>query len=602
MSKVEALRKAKNLEDLAKLLNYEAKSLSYIIYVIPDKSKYATFTIPKKNGGQREIKSPVPRLKKLQKTLAKFLENCVEEYSNPHGQLVESDSYGGKRRPSNVISHGFQKGLSIKTNAEKHLQKRYVFNLDIEGFFPSINYGRVRGFFIKDRNFGLDPKIATILAKIICHNNELPQGSPCSPIMSNLIGRILDVRLARIAKRSGCNYSRYADDLTFSTNLRLFPAAIGCQLNGEWIVGKELEGCIKWSGFKINKEKTRMQFRTSRQQVTGLVVNSYVNVPSEYYRDTRTMCNQLFKDGSYFHRGSKDEKIVSFFEIEGRINYIYSIKSFRNWYARPGYRKHRHDGHFKPRQENETPMYPPLNRCSQYSDKSHVVAIDGIKNLYEKFLYFKYFFALSKPLIFCEGETDNIYLKCAIRQLLEAFPSLAERSDKGVEFKIKFFKRTDVNANMLKLAEGASGMKFIALRYSRFMSKFRCRGLAHPVIMLTDNDKAGNELITGARATEVHSDVFYVSQNLYIVRIPKLSEKATVIEDYFDQGTLEKKIGGKSFSRANKHDNKSHYGKKIFASAVVQKGQKEINFEKFKSILNLLLWVHSDYSTRKVEI
>ena len=110
------------------------------------------------------------------------------------------------------------------TNAYIHKRRRYVLNLDLEDFFPSFNFGRVRGFFIKDKHFALHERVETIIAQIACHDNELPQGSPCSPVISNLIAHLLDVRLARLAKAHKCTYSRYADDITFSTNRKEFPS------------------------------------------------------------------------------------------------------------------------------------------------------------------------------------------------------------------------------------------------------------------------------------------------------------------------------------------------------------------------------------------
>ncbi|NJN91776.1 MAG: RNA-directed DNA polymerase [Leptolyngbyaceae cyanobacterium SL_5_14] len=127
------------------------------------------------------------------------------------------------------VSHGFKRKLSIRTNARKHRNRRYVFNIDLTDFFGSINFGRVRGFFIKDKRFRLNSKVATIFAQIACFKKSLPQGSPCSPVISNLIGNILDTHLVRLAARTGCTYTRYADDLTFSTNKRCFPRSIAIQ-------------------------------------------------------------------------------------------------------------------------------------------------------------------------------------------------------------------------------------------------------------------------------------------------------------------------------------------------------------------------------------
>jgi RNA-directed DNA polymerase len=93
-----------------------------------------------------------------------------------------------------------------------------VLNLDLQNFFPSLHFGRVRGFFLNNNYFKLAEPVATILAQIACNDGALPQGSPCSPILSELLTHFLDMRLVRVAARNKCSYTRYADDITFSTN------------------------------------------------------------------------------------------------------------------------------------------------------------------------------------------------------------------------------------------------------------------------------------------------------------------------------------------------------------------------------------------------
>ncbi|HET8700960.1 MAG TPA: reverse transcriptase domain-containing protein [Nitrococcus sp.] len=96
-------------------------------------------------------------------------------------------------------------------------------------------------FEVPDRIFSLDPAVATVIAQIACHENALPQGSPCSPVISNFIGNILDLRLLALARDAHCTYTRYADDLTFSTNEKLFPGEIAINTHGsEWSAGDKL--------------------------------------------------------------------------------------------------------------------------------------------------------------------------------------------------------------------------------------------------------------------------------------------------------------------------------------------------------------------------
>ena len=268
------LKSAITLSDVAHLLGYKGSTLSYILYIKSQAVKYKVFEIQKRYGGVRRICAPLDDLKLLQQRLAKMLQDCVDDINQINNRGDDA------HRPDN-IAHGFKRNRSIVTNARCHRNRRYVFNVDIENFFGSINLGRVRGYFIADRNFQLRPKVATVLAQIACFQNALPQGSPCSPVISNLIGHIVDIHLVKLAARVGCTYTRYADDLTFSTNKPSFPEQIAIQSAENpysWQAGSELVHIIHKCGFTLNEKKTRMQFQNSRQEVTGLIVNRKINV------------------------------------------------------------------------------------------------------------------------------------------------------------------------------------------------------------------------------------------------------------------------------------------------------------------------------------
>jgi RNA-directed DNA polymerase len=120
-------------------------------------------------------------------------------------------------------------------------------NVDLKDFFQSINFGRVYGFFMKNRDFELSPKTATILAQIACFDNALPQGAPSSPVISNLIAHILDVRILGLCKSTKCYYSRYVDDITISTSQAQFPHSLACPFEADpkqWSAGLDLEEVI----------------------------------------------------------------------------------------------------------------------------------------------------------------------------------------------------------------------------------------------------------------------------------------------------------------------------------------------------------------------
>lgn len=153
MTQLTLLKSATTLHDVAALLGFKPAALAYILYKKDSTSKYNKFDIPKRYGGTRQICAPLPELKLVQRQLSDLLQNCVEKINKANGR-------------EDHIAHGFKRKRSIITNAKAHRNRRYVFNVDLTDFFGSINFGRVRGFFIKDKNFLLHRDVATILAQI----------------------------------------------------------------------------------------------------------------------------------------------------------------------------------------------------------------------------------------------------------------------------------------------------------------------------------------------------------------------------------------------------------------------------------------------------
>ncbi len=617
-----ALKKAETLSDLAAILECPPSIITYTIYKTPKDQLYKRFTIPKKSGGFREISAPIQRLKDIQDKLNVVLTECMNEIED-----------SGNSRFS--FSHGFRKKHSIVTNGQPHKQKKYVLNIDLHEFFPSINFGRVRGFFIKNKNFQLNPRIATILAQIICHENKLPQGSPCSPIVSNLLGHILDVRLAKIAKNNNCFYSRYADDITFSSSLKKFPpnlARTKFWSSSVWQISKPLEDAINKYGFIINFEKTRLQLRTSRQTVTGLVVNKKVNISADYYRVVRSMCHSLFRTGHFYHviereknESSKNvftitcffaallKKILpnSFFtskktrvtknvimaesgtmlELEGMLSHIYYVKKF--YYSRV--KKSHND-----RIQKSHNTFTLKDKQGKSEDK-----FSGIKRLYFKFLFYKYFYGLDKPTILCEGKTDYTYLRCAFKSLYKNFPELIKISNQNIKYLVKFFNYSEINKEILGIKGGTGDLANLIRNYKNNL-KFYGPGKKYPVIILTDNDKGADDIfkavkeVTGKEITSRNQNFYFVIENLYVIATPrKVSNQDSRIEDFFDQSVLSTKIDGKIFNPDNSgNDNSTEYGKNIFAEKVIKKKQKSINFKEFEKILFPICEVLNDYQNR----
>lgn len=372
--------------ELADFLEIPRQKLTYVLYVKKIENCYNSFEIQKKNGGIRIIKSPSDDLKSTQKKLASELWKYQLDILRSHNTKSN-------------ISHGFEKGKSIITNAKLHRNKKYVLNIDLQNFFDSFHFGRIRGYFEKNREYALPIEVATVIAQLTCYEGSLPQGAPTSPIITNLICQILDNRLLKISKKYKLDYTRYADDLTFSTNNKEF-----IKLKDEFLLVIQKE--IERAGFKINEKKTRFLYKDSQQKVTGLIVNQKINIAQEYYRMTKAMAHSLYTKGEFTidgHSGTIEQ-------LEGRFSFINQLVWYNN----------------------------------KLDDEIHEFGtLTGREREFKRFLFYKYFYGNSTPMVVTEGKTDARYLKSALKSLHKEYPNLVTKSKDGqFKFKITFLKRT----------------------------------------------------------------------------------------------------------------------------------------------------------------
>ena len=276
-------RNCKSIDDLVILLNkvekfqysdspyfkfdrneIKKKTLTFLLY--SRKEKYRSFEIAKKSGGTREIIAPIQSLKRIQRLLL----FCLESLYTPMPTAT-----------------GFIRGRSIVSNAKMHCNKKYVYNIDLENFFPSISFGRVRTVLHKVKQIGLNGEIARIVASLCCKDGVLPQGAPTSPYLSNIICIKLDAILYNFSKTKRFTYTRYADDITFSSNDPIFDDEFK----------SKIEEIITSQGFSINRKKERLQRNNvvdedgnlirERQEVTGIIVNRKPNVSKIYMKNLR---------------------------------------------------------------------------------------------------------------------------------------------------------------------------------------------------------------------------------------------------------------------------------------------------------------------------
>ena len=467
-------------DDFAKLLGLKsAKYINYLLYNVKTDNLYNSFTILKKNGGERVIHAPKKELKFLQKKLSNVLWECYLE-------SIESKSKD-KNFKTPVLSHAFEKGKSIITNSQMHRNKKYILNIDLKNFFDSFNFGRVRGFFIKDRDFAVSPEIATVIAQIACYQGKLPQGAPSSPIITNLITRILDYRIVKIAKKYRFTYSRYADDMTFSTNRELNSNKLRASKELDNFL-TELEEVIISSGFEINPKKTRLSNNMQRQEVTGLVVNKKINVKREYIKNTRAMAFQLYKDGT-FEIGKKPGTIN---QLTGRFAFIFQIDQYNNYLLYKKsliqnnldsqkyllgrnsskkseskyywkyifYNKDLRKELFDNKKHNTYNLPTEFYSIGKEQKKTYMSLFNSREKEYKKFLFYKYFFGNDKPIIVTEGKTDPRYIKAALKKLYRKYPELIEKVGNNFVFKIEFLNHTNTIEYLFNVPEGGEGFKY----------------------------------------------------------------------------------------------------------------------------------------------
>lgn len=269
---------------LANGLGISINELRFLSFsrIVSTVSHYRKFYLPKKSGGKRLIAAPMQRLKQAQYMVLEQLLNKVVLHE---------------------AANGFVKKRSIVTNAQQHTGKKLLLNLDIKDFFPSVDFKRVKGVF---RKLGYAEKISSLLA-LICTEaptdevsidgknyfvqkgkRVLPQGAPTSPALTNILFYKCDKRLQGLAAKTGCTYTRYADDISFSSN---DPAVNPQQLI--WRIKKILSD----EGFTVHPDKIRIMRQSSKQEVTGVVVNRKLNIDRKKLRQFRALIHNLKTKG-----------------------------------------------------------------------------------------------------------------------------------------------------------------------------------------------------------------------------------------------------------------------------------------------------------------
>jgi RNA-directed DNA polymerase len=293
--------------ELSKFLSIPIDELEELI----NSPKYRHYAIKKKKGGERQVFEPSLRLKKIQKKLNYFLQ-----------------AYYLWVKPKQV--HGFvinpiylEKQCNIVENARPHVGKKHVLNLDLKDFFPNITAKQVKQVFTS-HFFELNQQVANALTLLTTYNGFLPAGAPTSPVISNFVCDQLDADLIRFAETNGIAYTRYADDLTFSSNNKITPELVNA-----------IKNIISQNHFLVNEKKIYQKTSNRKQTVTGITVNQKVNVDRKLLKKIRAMLHDLLTNGldvatkNHFNfSGVFDIKYRQTFinRLEGYINFVGQVR------------------------------------------------------------------------------------------------------------------------------------------------------------------------------------------------------------------------------------------------------------------------------------
>ena len=290
---------------LASFLGWSRQKLFY--YAQNAERDYRAITIKKENGQDRKLYAPSPALRRCQSQIQRRILAAL---------------------PVSTYATAYVGGSTLARNATPHVGKRYLLKLDITDFFGNIRFFQVYSSAFNTKYF---PKqIGVMLTALCCRKDVLPQGSPASPALSNLVMQRFDDNIGQWCEKNGISYTRYCDDMTFSSDRPLFA------------VYQKAKFMLETMGFELNEKKTRFVTNANRQSVTGLTVNEKVAVSKEYKRQLRQDIYYALKFGpedSILHAnrmefiddsGPDADRYLN--HLIGKLNFVLQIEPDNQWF------------------------------------------------------------------------------------------------------------------------------------------------------------------------------------------------------------------------------------------------------------------------------
>ncbi len=274
----------RSLQSLSEVLTLPPQSIK----ALAENPEYNIFTVPKKNGERRLIENPSKSLKVAQAILNDYLQAVYFLQKTP-------SAYGFVIRPTDSRDEP----RNIVTNAEKHLRKAWLLNADLEDFFHFVTAEEVFRVFT-EKPFQFSPELADLLTRLMALNGRLPMGAPTSPVLSNLVFQRVEADIQAYSNQYGWHFTRYADDMSFSSNTPITLHQIDA-----------LENIVKLYGFEFNPNKVTLYAPQDEKFVTGLRLDNIEGrvelphtFPHDFQRETKRLRDVLTVQGHLHHKES----------------------------------------------------------------------------------------------------------------------------------------------------------------------------------------------------------------------------------------------------------------------------------------------------------
>ncbi len=294
------------LKTIADLASFICINKAELLGIKPEEN-YRVFERPKPGTDKkRTIEYPVGTLKNV-------LDRIADQLQYMYCDLKTDAAFGYVRSMATDPDR-----RNILTNAQKHLGMNYLVNMDFDSFFYQIENEKLKNIFGDYQFFSFEPETEALMCKLVTYKGRLPMGSPTSPVLSNFATINFDNELLRWSRCEHITYTRYVDDLSFSSTQAITTKHFD-----------EIIAIMRSHRFVINPTKTKWYGKNDAKEITGLMVGNTVSIPDEFIADFKKSIDNLHQVCSSVH-SLPDYHVFDWIDkmkqvLRGRLNFVGGI-------------------------------------------------------------------------------------------------------------------------------------------------------------------------------------------------------------------------------------------------------------------------------------